>query len=367
MLEKIYIGAGRTRELKDFYEQTIAKYPESSHWNFRAGIFALGQKDYGRATELLDKSWQQSDKQSQNRSILDLYLESLFQGGEYALLLEKASRYTDGELAAIAYAQIAQTRMKMGSRSMAIDLYYKALEKCGVNQTLIDGVLKNMSQTVGSDQTEQWCIGKPDSVSANLMMFKIAVGKNQYNKAIDYIDKCMELVGKQDPAWMTYSVDKSNVLISAYVKTSQKQYVSEAIAVLEVILEIQPNNTGVMNNLAYLLADNDMVGPKALEYARRSYEAGRNANQMDTYAYVLAKAGQYEEAEQMAQMAVQHHEMSGKGVPWDVYEHLGMAREGLGQKEGAIQSYETALERAGTNIAEKDKDRLNQAIDRLKN
>ena len=161
-------------------------------------------------------------------------------------------------------------------------------------------------------------------------------------------------------------VKKANALIMAYMKISDSQYLQEAISVFEAILEQQPNNATVLNNLAYLLADNNQKLDKAVEYARRAFEVTPNdADRVDTYAYTLCKNGQYDQAEELLLRAIQLHELRSNNVPWEVYEHVGMAQEGQGKKTEAVASYQRALETAGSMISEKDRDCLQKAIERL--
>lgn len=86
-------------------------------------------------------------------------------------------------------------------------------------------------------------------------------------------------------------------------QTSDKQYLSIAVEEFEKILVKQPNNTSVLNNIAYFLADNNEQLDKALEYAKRAHEDSPNdGNIMDTYAYTLCKVGDYAKAGEVLQM-----------------------------------------------------------------
>ena len=64
------------------------------------------------------------------------------------------------------------------------------------------------------------------------------------------------------------------------------------------------------------------------------------------------------------QRTIQLHELSGRSVPWDVYKHLGMAQEGLGQKANAASSYQQALESGGAGLPESSRKELQNAIER---
>lgn len=58
-----------------------------------------------------------------------------------------------------------------------------------------------------------------------------------------------------------------------------------------------PDNTLTLNNFAYFLSEKDKELEKAKQMSRRSLDiAGNNATYLDTYAWILYKLGEYEEA-----------------------------------------------------------------------
>jgi len=370
-LEQLYVQTGRKNELKEFYTETLSKYPENSYWYHQAGKFALTEKDYKDAEELMKKAWQISQEKGQNNAVmLDYYLETLLSSKQYDKLIKLASKYTDTEFATVAYSQIAQAQMKLGSRSKAVQYYRNAIDKAGTNEGLIISILNSMSKTVGVREVASWSNEKlqanPNSIPANLTMSNLYNRTQEYNNALKHIDRCIEIVGTEDKVWIEYSIKKANILITAYIKTKDKQYLQEGISVFESILAKQPDNGSVLNNLAYLLADNNEQLEKAVEYARRAHEISPNDPvRMDTYAFVLCRTGEYEKAIELLHMAIQRYELASRAVMWDIYEHLGMAQEGLGRKGEAAASYRRALKIAGENISVEDKKRLTEAIERV--
>jgi tetratricopeptide (TPR) repeat protein len=301
---------------------------------------------------------------------LDIYLESLFEAGQYDKALKVASGYIEKPQAPIAYAQMAQIKYKMGSRATAISYYHKAIEKSGDRDFFISGILENMLNITGSEEVVKWCNKKltadKNSYSANLMMFKLTQSSGNYNKALEYIDNILTNMGPEHRGWLSTMMDKANALIAAYVKTSDKKYLLEGIGVFEGILEKQPNNSSVLNNLAYLLADNDQQLEKAVEYADKARKASPNdGNTLDTYAFTLIKVGKYEKSIESLRTAIQIFERNSQDVPWGVYQHLGMSHEGLGDNGAAAASYRQSLDVARQNISDKDKDWLKKSIERV--
>lgn len=370
MLEQLYLESGRTNDLNVFYEECLKKHPDGSFWYFRSGKFAIEQKKYEQAQALLEKACEFSESDADRMSALDYYFEALLLGRNYQKLLEEASKYIDTQFAPVAYSQMAQVQLKLGNRATAVDYFRKAIERSGANDSLISGVLQNMEDVVGIEEVWRWCSQRlstdPDSLAANLAMYKLAERQGDYNKAFAYANKCMEIVGSQSPTWIKYAFYKANILVLAYQKTSDEKYLTNAISGYEAILSKQPDNGDAMNNLAVLLADNNEQLDKAVKYAKRTHEAALNdANRMDTYAYVLCKTGDFAKAREMIQRAIQVYELSGADISWDVYNHLGMVMEGLGRKDEAATAYRQAMEIAGETVSQTNKQELTKAIERV--
>jgi predicted Zn-dependent protease len=154
-----------------------------------------------------------------------------------------------------------------------------------------------------------------------------------------------------------------------YEKSSDKNYLKTAISDYESLLAKMPSNTGVttvLNNLAYLLAENNERLPEALKYAKRALDAKPNSPVvLDTYAYVLLKNGKKQQAAEFLAAALQHYEQDKNRVPAEVYEHKGMIKEQLGAKSEALAAYRKALEVGADRLSQKARQRIENAIGRV--
>ncbi|MCK4829281.1 tetratricopeptide repeat protein, partial [bacterium] len=83
------------------------------------------------------------------------------------------------------------------------------------------------------------------------------------------------------------------------------------------------------------------------------------------YAYVLYKNGKLSEADETLQAALQQFQSEGTAPPFEVYEHLGMIKEALGDSIQAIDAYSQALEIGGDGLSESVRQRLKTAVERL--
>jgi len=227
-----------------------------------------------------------------------------------------------------------------------------------------------MYALLGSEEALRYCEEKlkadPDSLGANLAMFNLTKINGEYNKAIGYIDRCLQIIGTDSRRKLSYTMKKAEVLQLAYNRSSDNDYLEKAIATYESLLAEMPNNTGVLNNLAYMLAKEDVRLAEALEYARRAYETRPNdPGFLDTYSYVLYKNGRFAEADEFLQSALQQYELNKVSAPAEVYEHLGMIKEELGSGTEAIAAYKHALEVGADELSEAAKRRILSAVERL--
>ncbi len=395
MLERTLGKLGRKEALKKFYEDTLAKYPQSTFWLNRAAAFAGAVRDFDSAEQLYERAfllkrqaYLSPDSETgagdvQYAIALDGYLQSLIVGAgrpdaarggwrpeKLDKVFEVSKQYEDTSFAPVVFYRTAEAKLRLGDRETAIEYCRMAVDRAGANERLASEILLRMFLLLGDEEVSKYCEQRlqtdPDSLAANFTMFNLAKIRNEYDQAIGYIDKCVQLTGLDSPRGVDYTVKKARLLTLAYQKTSDNTYLIKAIRDYESLLAKKPKNTMVLNNLAYMLAESNERLPEALEYARQAVELTPNsASFLDTYAYVLCKNGQDSKADEFMTAALQLYEQNESAAPPEVYEHLGMIKERLGQKSRAINAYERALEAGADDLPDAVKKRLTLAIERL--
>jgi len=373
LLEQTYRKLGRMGALRKLYEEVLEKFPDDIYWYNRAASFSMAIKDIDTAEKLYLASWTKGSKDSlANVEALEGYLNALLMANKLNRLFAVAGKHVDDDFAPIAYMKMAEAEAKLKNKEQAIAYCQKAIEKSGTDENFVSAILFKMYRILGPEEVLNVCKNRlnesPESLAANFGMFNLANINGEYNKAIDYIDKCLEIIGPNEPQSVDYIVQKAEVLQAAYTKTSDKSYLAEAVIAYESLLDKWPKNTSVLNNLAYMMVENNESLEKALEYARRACEIEpEHPGYLDTYGYALHKNGKYEKAVQRLQASLQQFEARRLAVPWDVYEHLGMANEKLAQRSQAYDAYKQASEllkqyKSGLDEA---KQRVQEAIERL--
>jgi tetratricopeptide (TPR) repeat protein len=395
LLESAYLRLGRKEALQQLYAETLAQYPDSVDWMNRAGTFAINQHDYARAEELYTKAYQIKQRSATARpaaeavrdlqyaAALDGYLLSLvLSAGEPGAaggawhpekldnVFQEGAKYVDTPYGAAALCRMAEAKKRLGDVEGARDYCRKAVNKSWDDERMAVEILLQVYMLMGSDEVSKYCRERlqtaPDSLAANFTMFNLAKIKEDYGEAVSYIDKCIELCPVDSDLHKDYVAKKAQILAVAYKKTSDNAYLAKAIGLYESLLEKMPkNNDVVLNNLAYMLAQNDQKLDKALEYAKKALELKPNeANYHDTYGYVLYKNGRNAEAVQSLTAAIQQYEAQGTPSA-ETYEHLGMVQEALRDNKRALAAYRRALEVGADAMPEIMKNRVNSAIGRL--
>jgi Tfp pilus assembly protein PilF len=378
LLEVIYLKLDMDKELTELYADTLKRYPDEillakrngsgPNWYQRAGWFAMRKQEFDEAANLYRQAWEKS--KGTDGGSLDGYLNALLQGKNWSNVLEESRKHIDSRFAAIAYIRMAEAELGLNDRESAVDHSRKAIEKAGTDESLLNMVLRRTYSLLGEKEVLSFCTeilrSDPDSVAANLSMYNLARNKGEYNKAVQYIDKCISAVDPDSDKWSLFSGNKAILMQLAYQKTSDKEYIEKVVSIYESLLAKKPNNTDILNNMAYILVEDNSRLDDALGYAKRAYELDNmNPNIMDTYGYVLYKNGQYKKADEMIQAAIQLYQKDKVDAPWEVYKHLGMIKDKLENNEQALDAYNNALKAGGDAIPQNEKKTIEDAIGRI--
>ncbi len=397
LLERTYSRLGRTGEQWQFYQDTLAKFPNSIIWLTRAGTFAIGRGALAQAEELFRRAYNLK-KQTYTDSGTDLkqatgdmlfaraldgYLQTLvlragtpdatdgtWRPEKLDEVFAEAGKYLGTPLAPVAYFRMAEGRYKLGDMTRATEFCQKAVEQAGDNETLASEILLRMFLLLGDEEVTRYCEQllktNPNSVAALFTLFNLAKINAEYDRAIGYIDRCIALSSDDERQLVQFTMKKAEALTLAYELMSDKKYLQQAVTDYQSLVDKMPTNNMVLNNLAYMLAESDQRLSDALKYAERALQAMPNdPGYLDTYAYVLFKNGDYAKAGQYMTRALQQYEQDGGEAPADVYLHLGLIQEKLGDKTQALTAYEQAKKAGAGRVSEGTARRIAEGISRV--
>lgn len=149
-------------------------------------------------------------------------------------------------------------------------------------------------------------------------------------------------------------------LAQLYTNIGDNYYFAEkpdkAFSSYDNALLLDPDNAMALNNYAYFMTLYGKDLERAREMSEKSLE-GENADNptfLDTYAWILYKAGDYQDARKYQESAISISEKQGAGNE-DLYLHYGDILTALGEKGKALEEYEKGLKLSPDNKEIKDR------------
>ena len=150
------------------------------------------------------------------------------------------------------------------------------------------------------------------------------------------IEKGYELL---DAALIRYP-DNATLYFEYGLLREQDGSQQQAIALMEKVLEIDPDHAEALNFLGYTWADNNINLDKALEYVLKAIRLKPgNGYIQDSLGWVYFRMGKFDRATKEILKALELEPNDP-----NIYEHLGDIYLEQGQKINAIQAYENAAE-----------------------
>jgi tetratricopeptide (TPR) repeat protein len=219
--------------------------------------------------------------------------------------------------------------------SKAVNEFLEALkasqDSAGLAQTM-DMMAKVYGKANMLTMANQIIAVKPDNWQVYMTLGDYCVEVKGYQQAHGYYIKALN------------SANNVNARIAIYLRMAHMYEVTRDYTSIEKtyveILNLNPNNTIALNNLAYLYVDVLKRPDKALPMIERAMTLyPGNLNLMDTYAWVLAKNGDYNKAKQQLSEVVRR----GKPGPESLY-HMGYVLEKLNEIRDARDYYRRAQE-----------------------
>lgn len=159
----------------------------------------------------------------------------------------------------------------------------------------------------------------------------------QYDKAIEGFEKVMRDNPQAKEIVRRCQFSLSNIYV-------QRGEIRKGEEILEKVLEEDPDDPAVNNDLGYLYADQGKHLEKAEAMIRKAVKAEpENAAYLDSMGWVLFKLGRVEEAVPYLEKAANMPSPGQDGTIWD---HLGDCYHRLGKLDKAVEAWKKALQQA---------------------
>ncbi|MDD5818129.1 MAG: tetratricopeptide repeat protein [bacterium] len=192
----------------------------------------------------------------------------------------------------------------------------------------------------------------PDNVELYSYLGSSCYSVKQYDKAIEVYDKALAILDS------TQVDDRSNLLSGkADVKFAMGDTIA-AFALYDQSLDINPDNSGTLNNYAYFLALSNRDLDKAERMSAKTIvEDAANPTYLDTYAWVFYMRKEYTMAQLYIEMAINNEEQPTS----ELFEHYGYILLANGDKQKALEQWRKAIE------LKPDNEQLVKQIEKISN
>jgi tetratricopeptide (TPR) repeat protein len=154
--------------------------------------------------------------------------------------------------------------------------------------------------------------------------------EGKLSKAVSLLEKVLQTINvKKDKALY---LQATSILALCYDKQG---FSDKSIQRYEEILDLDPDNALIMNNIAYMLAEQGKALPRARELAMKAVASDpANASYLDTLGWVLFRMGEYEKSREFLEKAAGIDSREA-----EIFDHLSQVYEKLGnpQKAGEMR------------------------------
>jgi tetratricopeptide (TPR) repeat protein len=184
----------------------------------------------------------------------------------------------------------------------------------------------------------------PSDARFAFMLGGASIELDRDDDAISYYTAAVELDPRMVDAWVQLAI-----------LYDQRGMADSSDALYRRALRLEPDNALALNNLGYSLSQRNIRLDEARAMAWRAVQSEpQNPAYLDTYAWVLYKLGEYQEARFYIERAIS---VGGNATH---YEHLGDILLALQEHAPAVSAWRQALARDPSRI------RIQQKIDQLK-
>jgi len=357
----IQIGAihnieGREKEAEQTYKLALEKNPDSFILMRSIGNQCLITNDWECAITWFQKAVAAGDDNMQiARTLCALYYYAgrddegtaafnvLKSNGEdnasLYFSLGKAMNYLDRHEEALKYYREGLTMIEEKyPEKQLMNVYVgmvKALVRLDRKEEALDVIRKEASATM------------IDKTNLKILEANMYFDLKRYDDAI----AIWEWLSASDP-------ENTRFLISMSLVYDVANQFRNAEKVLLKVLDLEPEHSLAMNNLAYMYMEHDMNINKAITMVKRAlvFEPDNGAYH-DTLGWGYFKKGKYKDARKHIENALKLADKQDKGV---IYEHLGDIHVKLNKPKEALEAYRNAIEFS------EDKDRIQPKLDALK-
>ena len=283
------------------FERALKRAPASVDAMLGKASLLMARHEFLKARDLAKKA---IDIDPDVVATYGVLTDALVELGEYDEAIRTLDIMIRGKPNLSSYSRVSYMRELMGDVPGAIEAMKMALESgapnaentawCMVqlgNLYLNDGQLK-----AAEEQYQQALIRFPDYAHAAASLARVAAARGDLALAVEQYKLAMDRIPLAE-----FAVGLGEV----YERMGRKDDAKAQFDLVDAIQELyRSNGVSIDIELALFNADRGRDIPRALDIARNEWRSRKSVRVADVYAWVLYRAGHYEEARQMMQQAL---------------------------------------------------------------
>jgi len=351
-LAQLYINEGRIDAAELLIRDGLDLDPDNPNWLRLSASISASRGDLGEAIANFERLMESNPNAQTLIQLAGLYLRENRAADAQTLLDQypeqiSASPTLQGVRGSVLTA--------LGQREPAERVFSLALQR-STSQAQVNGVVRQMINSLGrADAVElaQNVTGLQDASWVGISLASLAMSERDFDGALSQL----ETLRREIPASNTAALIQIE-RIAALAMLQSRDFAGARDAYLR-LLDTDPNNIEVLNNLAFILASNLNDPQAALPMAKRAAEqAPSNAEILDTLGWTYYQVGETENARATLERSIRI-----RPLPANTY-HLGRVYLETGDSRRARPLLEQSIELADgggdTDTADKARTLLKQ-------
>lgn len=333
-LAQVYEAQNQNLKARDVYLEILKANPNNGKANLNLADLMVEEGMENEALAYYKKAFLQSDLNLENK--IRPFNQLINSGLAQSLIIDLAKNLVAAHPSnAKAFTLLGDAYYEANQKNEALSYYEKSLSIDPNNFILWQQVASTQYELKRFDQLDKTTTVALEIYPSQPLFYLFSgvakIERDEHLEAIEVLNMGLVYLFGNNELKSQFHL----LLADAYFEL--KDYKS-AFEYFDKNLAIDPNDATTLNNYAYFLAKSNQSLADALKMSKKSLELqAKNANFMDTYAWVWFKKGDYNQAKEWLDKAIALDANSA-----ELFEHLGDVYFHLKDPQKAVDNWKKA-------------------------
>lgn len=336
-LIQLHVNEGEMTRAKSLARAGIQQTPDESAWHSVMGGLAMKENDIPAAIESYKTVMQMVPSPANLLTLVTVQIENGKAADAQALLRDHADIVNQQPLL---QAVMGRALYAVGKQSEARQVFARSAERCQSFDQLF-GVITQVDKDYGLAETVSLIEGlanPPSKTLVSLALARLEVAQGESKSVVARLSALEPTLSEGDEG-ARQMLEK--IMGPALHSEGRPE---DALVYYKRVLAYEPDNTSVLNNMAYLLVEDLGKAEEALPLAQRAADLEpNNAQVLDTLGWTQYKLGQVDQAQQTLSRSIDAQSLSANHL------HLAEILIDKGYMNEADRHLKTAIDLAEQN------------------